>query len=176
MSQFIDYNGVSPQIHETVFVAPGVFLIGDVRIGEESNIWFNSVLRGDINPIRIGKRTNIQDLSLLHTSTGRTPCVIGDEVTVGHRVILHGCEIADRVLIGMGSIIMDGVKVGEDSIIGAGSLVTENTIIPSRCLAIGSPCRVKRELKEEEVRFIKSSAFHYHQKAIKYPKQRLCRK
>ncbi len=170
MSQSIDYNGLSPKIHKTVFVAPGVFLIGEVEIGEESSVWFNSVLRGDVNPIRIGKRTNIQDLSLLHTSTGRTPCVIGDEVTAGHRVILHGCEVSNRVLIGMGAILMDGVKVGEDSIIGAGSLVTENTIIPPRSLAIGSPCRVKRELKEEEIQYIKMSAIHYAEKAANYLK------
>lgn len=168
MSQFISYNGLSPKIHKTVFVAPGVFLIGDVEVGEESNLWFNSILRGDVNPIRIGKRTNIQDLSLLHTSNGRSPCVIGNEVTAGHRVILHGCEVADRVLIGMGAILMDGVKVGENSIIGAGSLLTENTIIPAGSLAVGSPCRVKRELKEQEIQYIRMSAIHYVEKATNY--------
>lgn len=171
MSQFIDYSGFSPQIHETVFIASGVYLIGQVQMDEESSVWFNSVLRGDIQPIRIGKRTNIQDLSIIHTSSGRTPAVVGDDVTVGHRVILHGCEVASRVLIGMGSILMDGVKVGEDSMIGAGSLLTENTIIPPRTLAIGSPCRVKRELKEEEIRFIKTSALRYAEKAKNYLNQ-----
>ena len=168
MSPLIDYNGSSPQIHKTVFIAPGVFLIGDVQIGEDSSVWFNSVLRGDVNPIRIGKRTNIQDLSLLHTSMGKTPTLIGNDVTAGHRVILHGCEVADRVLIGMGSILMDGVRIGEDSIIGAGSLLIENTVIPPRTLALGTPCKIKRELKEEEIQFVKMSALHYAEKAKSY--------
>ncbi len=168
MSSFVAYQGQLPQVHESVFVAPGAYLIGDVSVGEGSGIWFNSVLRGDVLPIRIGKNTNIQDLSLCHTSNGVTPCVIGDEVTVGHRVILHGCQVGDRVIVGMGSILMDRVQIGDDCIIGAGSLVTEGTIIPPRSLALGSPCRVKRELTEQEIQFLKLSAFSYAERAREY--------
>ncbi len=168
MSSIVVYKNHRPQIHKSVFVAPGAYLIGEVSLGEESSVWFNSVLRGDVLPIQIGKRTNIQDLSLMHTSEGVLPAILGDDVTVGHRVILHGCEVASRVIVGMGSILMDGVKVGEDSIIGAGSLVTENTIIPPRTLALGSPCRVKRELTETEIQFIQLSALHYSERAKEY--------
>lgn len=139
-----------------------------MEIEEGASVWFNSVLRGDILAIKIGKRSNIQDLSLCHTSTGRFPTLIGEEVTVGHRVILHGCEIANRVLVGMGSIVMDGVKVGEQSVIGAGSLVTENTIIPPGVLAMGSPCKVKRDLTEREMQFLGESALNYAKKAQAY--------
>jgi len=142
-----------------------------VQVAAHSSVWFNSVIRGDVNWIKIGSCTNIQDLSVVHVDSGGWPTQIGDEVTVGHRVIIHGCTIASRVLIGMGSIIMNGVQIGEDSIIGAGSLVTENTIIPPRSLALGSPCRVKRELKEAEIQMIKLSALHYSELAQNYLKK-----
>lgn len=168
MHSLLDFQKASPQLEKNVFIAPGVHIIGNVKIGEASSIWFNSVIRGDVNWITIGKRTNIQDLSMIHVDSGGWPCQIGDDVTAGHRVILHGCEIADRVLIGMGSVVMNGVKIGEDSIIGAGSLVTENTVIPPRTLALGSPCKVKRDLTEKEIQMIKLSALHYAELAAKY--------
>ena len=168
MSSLHDFQNINPQLEKNVFIAPGAHIIGNVKMGEASSVWFNTVVRGDVNWITIGKLTNIQDLSMVHVDSGGWPCKIGDEVTVGHRVILHGCEIADRVLIGMGSVVMNGVKVGEDSIIGAGSLLTENTVIPPRTLALGSPCKVKRDLTENEIQMIKLSALHYAELASKY--------
>ncbi len=168
MSSLLDFQNTSPQIEKNVFIAPGAYVIGNVEIGEESSIWFNTVVRGDVNWIKIGKRTNIQDLSMVHVDSGAWPCQIGDDVTAGHRVIIHGCEIADRVLIGMGSVLMNGSKIGEDSMIGAGSLVTENAVIPPRTLALGSPCKVKRDLTEKEIQMIKLSALHYAALATKY--------
>jgi carbonic anhydrase/acetyltransferase-like protein (isoleucine patch superfamily) len=168
MSSFINYKEFNPQIDPKVFIAPGAFVIGNVVIGESSSVWFNSVIRGDVNWIKIGKRTNIQDLSVVHVDSGGWPTEIGDDVTIGHRVIIHGCTIADRALIGMGSVLMNGSKIGEDSIIGAGSLVTESTIIPPRTLAHGSPCRAKRALTDQEVDFIKLSALHYAEEAAIY--------
>ncbi len=168
MNSFIDFNSQKPQVHPSAFIAPGVYIIGQVEIAEDANIWFNSVIRGDVLPIKIGKRSNIQDLSLCHTSGGRVPTIVGEEVTVGHRVILHGCEIENRVLVGMGAILMDEVKVGENSIIGAGSIVTENTIIPPGVLALGSPCKVKRDLTLQEIAFLEKSALNYVEKAKLY--------
>ncbi len=168
MFSIITLKGQSPHVHESVFLAPGSFLIGDVQISEGSSVWFNSVLRGDILSIQIGKNSNIQDLSMIHTSTGVSPCVIGDEVTVGHRVILHGCQISSRVIVGMGSILMDGAQIGEDVIIGAGSIVTEKMVLPPRTLALGSPCRVKRDLNEQEISFIRLSALNYQERAKEY--------
>ncbi len=168
MSSLVVYQGLSPQIKKNVFIALGAYVIGNVEIEEDSSIWFNTVIRGDVHWIKIGKRTNIQDLCMVHVDSGGWPAQIGDDVTIGHRVILHGCEIADRVLVGMGSVIMNGAKIGEDSIIGAGALVTENTIIPPRSLALGSPCKVKRDLKEEEIQMIKLSSLHYAELARKH--------
>ena len=136
-------------------------IIGDVIIGEESSVWFNAVIRGDVNHIRIGKYTNIQDGCVLHVARRTLPLLIGDEVTVGHNVVLHACTIGSQCLIGMGAIVMDGADIGEQSIVGAGSLVTPGTKIPPRSLVLGSPARVKRELTEEEIRGIRESAANY---------------
>ncbi|MBF0491595.1 MAG: gamma carbonic anhydrase family protein [Deltaproteobacteria bacterium] len=173
MNSFIAFDSKKPQVHPSAFVATGAILIGQVEIAEEASVWFNCVLRGDILPIKIGRRSNIQDLSLCHTSTGRVPTLVGEEVTVGHRVILHGCELKNRVLIGMGSIVMDHAVVGENSIVGAGSVVTENTIIPPRVLALGSPCKVKRDLTPQEIQFLELSALSYAKKAAEYLKLKL---
>ncbi len=155
------YLEKTPVIHPSVFTAEGSQIIGDVEIGEQSSVWFNAVIRGDVNYIRIGARTNIQDGCVLHVSRKKYPLIVGDDVTVGHNVTLHACNISFRCLIGMGAIVMDGTEVGEDSIIGAGALVTAKTIIPPRSLVLGSPAKVKRELSDEEVRGIKESANHY---------------
>ncbi|MFO1519041.1 MAG: gamma carbonic anhydrase family protein [bacterium] len=168
MSPILDYKNHRPQIHESVYVAPGAYLIGQVEIGEGSGVWFNTVIRGDVNWIKIGKRTNIQDLSVIHVDSGGWPTEIGDDVTIGHRVIIHGCTLSSRVLVGMGSVVMNGAKIGEDSIIGAGALVTENTVIPPGVLALGSPCKVKRELTEAEVQLIRLSALSYAERASEY--------
>jgi carbonic anhydrase/acetyltransferase-like protein (isoleucine patch superfamily) len=133
-------------------------VIGDSVIGADSSLWFNVVVRGDVNYIRIGERTNVQDNSVLHVTNNTHPLVIGSDVTIGHSVTLHGCTIKDRCLIGMGAIILDGAVIGEDCLIGAGALVTENTIIEQGSLVIGMPAKVKRKLTEKEVaRILKSS-------------------
>ncbi len=160
MKQF-QFEQSKPQLGSGVFVAPNATLIGDVTIGDESSIWYQTVLRGDVFPIQIGARTNIQDLCVGHVTSGQWALEVGEEVTVGHRVILHGCTIGDRCLIGMGSVVMDGVTIGSDSMIGAGSLVTPGTEIPAGTLAVGSPARAKRDLSPEEIEFLKHSAEHY---------------
>ena len=158
--------GKTPVIHPSCFVAPDATLIGDIVMGRNSSIWFRCVLRADVQPVRIGERTNIQDGSIVHGTKeggGRKGAAtsIGSEVTVGHGVILHGCQIADRCLIGMGSIIMDGAKIESDVIVGAGSLVVEGQHIPSGHLALGRPAKVLRPLSAEELQFLKISAQNY---------------
>lgn len=145
----LDYKGYSPRIHETAFLAPDATVIGDVELAENVSVWFGSVLRGDIAPIRIGKNSNIQDLSILHESPD-IPLVIGDNVTVGHKVTLHSCTILDNALIGMDSTVLDGAIIGENAFIGAGSLVTPGTEIPAGSMAFGRPAKVVRELTEED--------------------------
>lgn len=145
------FNGIMPKIHETCFIAPDAVVIGDVEIGEESSVWFTSVIRGDVNFIRIGARTNIQDASVIHVSSDTFATVIEDEVTVGHRVTLHGCHVEKGCLIGIGATILDGARIGKNSLVAAGSLVTPGTVIPERSMVMGSPARVKRELSDEEV-------------------------
>jgi carbonic anhydrase/acetyltransferase-like protein (isoleucine patch superfamily) len=151
----------TPRVHPSCFIEDSAQLIGDVEIGEDSSVWFNSVLRGDVNAIRIGRRTNIQDLTMVHVTTGGAITSIGDDVTVGHRVILHGCQVGHRVLVGMGAIVMDDVEIGEDCIIGAGTLLTPGTKIPPGSLVVGSPGKVKRPLSPEERSFLVESARHY---------------
>jgi carbonic anhydrase/acetyltransferase-like protein (isoleucine patch superfamily) len=155
------FKDTKPQIHSSAWVTESAQVIGDVVIGEESSVWFNAVIRGDVNYIRIGKRTNIQDGCVLHVARRTLPLVIGDEVTVGHNVTLHACTIGNRCLIGMGAVVMDGAEVGENCIVGAGSLVTPGTKIPPGSMVMGSPARVKRSLTEEESRKIRDSAAHY---------------
>ena len=140
-----------PKIHETAFIAENSIIIGEVEIGAESSVWYGCILRGDVNFIRIGSRTNIQDASVIHVSRKNHPTVLENEITVGHRVTLHGCYIETGCLIGIGAIILDGVRVGKNSLIAAGSLLTPNTQIPARSLVMGSPAKVKRELSDEEI-------------------------
>jgi len=150
-----------PVVDPTAWIADSAQVIGDVVIGTESSVWFSSVIRGDVNRIRIGSRTNIQDLCVLHVTRGRYPLTVGDEVTVGHRVILHGCSLGNRILVGMGAIIMDGAVIGDDVIIGAGSLVTEKTVVDPGTLVLGSPARVRRQLTAEEKQWLLRSAANY---------------
>jgi carbonic anhydrase/acetyltransferase-like protein (isoleucine patch superfamily) len=161
-----------PQLGEDVFIAEGAHVIGDVQIGTGSSVWFNTIIRGDVHFIRIGDRTNIQDNSVIHVTGGIHPTVVGSEVTAGHRVILHGCTIEDRALIGMGAVVMDGAVIGRESMIGAGALVTPGTRIPPGVLALGSPCKVVRELKEQERQFLEGSALHYFELAKRYLKNK----
>jgi len=147
----VPFQNSRPKIHETAFVAETAVVIGDVEIGENSSFWYGSIIRGDVNYIRIGARTNIQDASVLHVSSKTHPTVLEDEITLGHRVTLHGCYIETGCLIGIGAIILDGVRVGRNSLVAAGSLITPNTKIPPRSLVVGSPARVKRELTDDEI-------------------------
>ena len=151
------FNEIQPKIHETAFVADDVTIVGDVEIGEDASVWFGSVLRGDVNYIRIGARTNIQDQTIIHVSSKGLPTVVEEEVTVGHRVTLHACHVERGCLIGIGAILMDGVRIGDHSLVGAGSLLTPGTQIPPRSLVIGSPGRVKRELTDHELGSLEQS-------------------
>lgn len=150
-----------PRVHPSCFIEDSAQVIGDVELGEDSSVWFNSVLRGDVNAIRIGRRTNIQDLTMIHVTSKRYSTTIGDDVTVGHHVVLHGCVVGNRVLVGMGAIVMDDVEIGDDSIIGAGALLTPGTKIPPGSLVVGSPGKVKRPITDEERAFLLESARHY---------------
>jgi len=145
------FGGLRPEIHPTAYIDESAQIIGDVHIGEESSVWFNAVVRGDVHFIRVGNRTNVQDGTVIHVSNGTHPTVLEDEVTIGHNVTLHGCYVERGSLIGIGSIVMDGVRVGARSLVAAGSLVTPGTQIPPRSLVMGAPARVRRPLTDEEV-------------------------
>jgi len=166
----MDYLNYSPKIGEKAWVAETASLIGDVEMGVDSAIWFGAVVRGDVHSIKIGDRSNIQDLSMVHTTHHKTaerdpnsgnPTVIGADVTVGHKVMLHGCTIEDACLIGMSATILDGAVIGKESIVGAGSLVTKNKKFPPRSLIMGSPAKVVRELTDDEVQELYDSAKRY---------------
>jgi carbonic anhydrase/acetyltransferase-like protein (isoleucine patch superfamily) len=150
-----------PKIADGVFLTPSSHIIGDVEIGPESSIWFNTVLRGDVMPIRVGRRTNIQDGSVVHGTFRKAAATLGDEVSVGHSVILHGCTIGNRVLVGMGSIVMDGVIVEDNCFVGAGSLLTEGKRFPSGHMILGRPAKAIRPLEPAELAFLAQSAQNY---------------
>jgi carbonic anhydrase/acetyltransferase-like protein (isoleucine patch superfamily) len=149
-----------PHVAPSAFVADGAFIIGDVELGEDASVWFHAVLRADINAISIGRRTNVQDGCVFHV-TNQYAVRVGDEVTIGHRAIIHGCTIGHRSLIGMGSILLDNVRIGEECMIAAGAVVLENTEIPAGSLAVGVPARVVRSLTPGEKERIRESAAHY---------------
>ena len=138
------------KIHESVFIAPGAIVLGDVTLGEDVGIWYHATVRGDRAPISIGNRSNVQDNAVVHVDATH-PVVIGDNVTIGHSAIIHGCEIGDNSLIGMGAIIMNGARIGKNCIVGAGALVTQNTIVPDNSLILGNPAKIKREVTQEEI-------------------------
>lgn len=164
------YQKIFPVIDETVFLAPSADVIGRVWIGKESSIWYNTTLRGDINEIRIGDQTNIQDNAVIHLAD-EYPCLIGNLVTVGHSAIVHACTVKDEVLIGMGAIILDGAVIGEQSIIGANALVTGGTEIPPGSLVLGSPAKVVRALSKEEREEVKDWALKYVKQSRVYLKE-----
>jgi carbonic anhydrase/acetyltransferase-like protein (isoleucine patch superfamily) len=166
--QVITYDNITPQVHSSCILFPGTHTIGDVHIGADSSVWFGSIIRGDVNYIRIGERTNIQDNTVIHVTTGGSPTIIGDNVTIGHAAIIHACTIKDRVLVGMGSTIMDDVTVGEDCIIGAGSLLTSGKSFPSGHLVMGSPAKIIRPLNAKELERLKKSASQYIKLAKSY--------
>lgn len=149
-----------PKIASSAWIAPGANIIGNVEIGENSSVWFGCVLRGDVNEIKIGKNTNVQDLSMIHMDTdSRT--ILGDNVTIGHKVMLHGCTIEDNCLIGMSATILDNAVIGEGSIVGANSLVTQGKKFPPKSLIMGSPAKVVKELSDEDVEGLIKHAGHY---------------
>ena len=155
------FQNKMPRIDSSAYIVESAAVIGDVVIGAESSIWFNAVIRGDVNYIRIGKRTNIQDGCVLHVARKKYPLTIGDEVTVGHNATLHACAIESRCLIGMGATVMDGSTIGENCIIGAGSLVTPSTVIEPGSMVMGAPAKAKRKLADNEILSILNSASHY---------------
>ncbi|MBX9660057.1 MAG: gamma carbonic anhydrase family protein [Nitrospiraceae bacterium] len=161
------FQGIKPTIPDSCFIEDTAVVIGDVVLGEDCSVWFNAVIRGDVNHIRIGNRTNVQDLCMLHVTHDTHPLIIGNEVTIGHSVVLHGCTIKDRVLVGMGAIVMDGAVIGEDSVVGAGALVVEGTVVPPKSVILGSPGRVRRGVSDAELAWIKESAANY----VKYARQ-----
>jgi carbonic anhydrase/acetyltransferase-like protein (isoleucine patch superfamily) len=158
------YKGVKPRVHATAFVDISAQVIGDVEIGEASSVWMHAVLRGDVHWIRIGARSNVQDGTVVHVMSGTHPTTIGNDVTIGHAAIVHGCTLHDRILVGMGAILLNGVVVGEDSIVAAGTLLTQGTRIPPRSLVMGSPGKVRRELNDEEV----ASISYYSKSYVAY--------
>ncbi|MGG0717407.1 gamma carbonic anhydrase family protein [Robertmurraya massiliosenegalensis] len=163
------FHQKSPKISPTAFIADYVTITGDVEIGDESSIWFNTVIRGDVAPTIIGKRVNVQDNSVLHQSPNN-PLIIEDEVTVGHQVILHSCILRKNALIGMGSIILDNAEIGEGAFIGAGSLVPQGKKIPANTLAFGRPAKVIRELNADDIKDMQRITREYAEKGQYYKK------
>jgi carbonic anhydrase/acetyltransferase-like protein (isoleucine patch superfamily) len=144
------FGSFVPRIARTAWIAPGAVVVGDVEIGEEASVWYAAVVRGDVHHIRIGVRTNIQDGAVVHVTRDRFPTRIGDEVTVGHRAVVHGCEVGDGALIGIGAVVLDGARIGEGALIGAGAVVTPGSEIDAHTLAVGTPARPVRRLGDEE--------------------------
>ncbi|MBM4340266.1 MAG: gamma carbonic anhydrase family protein [Deltaproteobacteria bacterium] len=159
----MEFKGKHPRIDPTAFIAENAMIIGDVEIGPGSNVWFYSVVRGDMNYIKIGSNVNIQDGCILHIDKQFYPLVIEDEVILGHRVVAHGCTIRRGSLIGIGAIVLNGAEIGEESIVGAGSVVTPNTIIPPRTMALGAPAKPIRSLKEKDLEMIKDTLQDYQE-------------
>jgi carbonic anhydrase/acetyltransferase-like protein (isoleucine patch superfamily) len=168
MPVILPYDGKTPRLAPSAFVADGAVVVGDVEIGDDSSVWFQSVVRGDVNLIRIGARTNVQDHSVVHVSSGTHPTFVGDDVTVGHRVVLHGCTVKDRCLVGIGAIVLDGAVIGPDAMVGAGALVPPGMVVPPGVLVLGSPARVKRDLTAEEIASVRESAARYARYAARY--------
>ncbi|MGB3633155.1 MAG: gamma carbonic anhydrase family protein [Rubrobacteraceae bacterium] len=160
----LPYEDKFPQVPDSVFVAPGGYLIGDITLGEQSSVWYGAVLRGDTEPVSIGERTNIQDGSVLHADPGY-PAVVGNDCVIGHRAVVHGCEIENGCLVGMGATILNGARIGEGSIVGAGALVPEGKEFPARSLIIGAPARRVREVTEEQASEIILGAKAYVERA-----------
>ena len=164
-----DFEGKTPKLDPNSWVAPNAVVIGNVELKKDSNIWFNVTLRGDVETITIGEGSNVQDGSVLHTDPGY-PLTVGKRVTVGHMVMLHGCQISDDTLIGIGSIILNNAKIGKNCIVGANTLITENKVIPDNSLVVGSPGRVLRKVTDEEIKAILENGKHYVDFSKRYKK------
>lgn len=167
-ANILPYKGLLPRLAKDVFVASGAQLIGDIEAGPESSFWFNVVARGDVHHIRVGARTNIQDGSVLHVTSGKAPCLIGDDVTVGHAAVVHACTVENLCLIGMGAIILDEARIRTGSIVGAGALVTQGKEFPPHSLIVGSPARAVRTLTDAEIEGLWESSRHYVETARNY--------
>jgi Carbonic anhydrases/acetyltransferases, isoleucine patch superfamily len=165
-------DGASPRVGQRVFVAPGARVIGHCTLGDDVGIWFNAVLRGDLEPIEIGDRSNVQDCAVLHTDRG-FPCLIGRDVTIGHGAIVHGATVGDGALIGMGAIILSGARIGPGALVAAGALVPEGREIPGGWLAMGTPAKAVRELTAQEKERIARGALHYVQEKDRYLRERI---
>jgi carbonic anhydrase/acetyltransferase-like protein (isoleucine patch superfamily) len=155
------YNEYFPKIDKSVFLASGAKIIGNVEIAQNSSVWYNVVIRGDVNQIKIGEMTNIQDCSMLHVTNVRFPLIIGDKVTIAHSVTLHGCTINNSTLVGMGAIVLDGAVVEENSMVAAGAVVKPGFLVPSGKLVAGVPAKIIRDLTKEEIEDLTNSAFRY---------------
>ena len=155
------FKNIDPRIHETAFIAEDAIIIGDVEIGEDASVWFGAIVRGDVNFIRIGARTNIQDMTVIHVSSKTHSTVLQEEITVGHNVTLHGCYVERGCLIGIGAILLDGVRVGRNSLVAAGSLLTPGMQIPPGSMVMGSPAKVKRALTADELAYLDKSWRNY---------------
>jgi carbonic anhydrase/acetyltransferase-like protein (isoleucine patch superfamily) len=166
------FQGKHPQIDPSCYIESSAFVVGDVVMGPQCSLWFNSVVRGDVNSIRIGARTNIQDLCMVHVLKDKWSTAIGDDVTVGHHVVLHGCKVGNRVLIGMGAVLMDGVEIGDDCVIAAGALVTPGTHVLPGNLVLGSPAKVSRPLRPDERAWLVQSSKNYVEYSEAYRRER----
>lgn len=164
-----ELDGIAPQVEASSWVADSAQVMGRVALGEDASIWFGTVVRGDTESITIGAGSNIQDASVLHADFGK-PLVVGERVTVGHKVMLHGCTIGDETLIGIGAVVLNGAKIGKNCLVGAGALVTEGKEFPDGSMIIGSPAKAMRQLTPEQMEGLRRSAQHYMQNAERYRK------
>jgi gamma-carbonic anhydrase len=156
-----EHKGVRPRLGKNVFIAPNATVIGDVELGDEASVWFGAVIRGDVFPIRFGARTNVQDGSVVHVTGGSAATTVGDDVTIGHMVLLHGCTVGSRCLVGMGSIVLDGAVIGDECLIAAGSLVAPRTVIPPGSMVMGRPAKVIRPLREADFAMVREAGALY---------------
>ena len=168
------FGDAHPRLHQSVWVAPGAAVIGDVEIGADSSVFYGSVLRGDVERIRIGERTNIQDQATLHVTAGRFPTILGNEITVGHRAVVHGCRVGDGALIGIGSIILDGAEIGENALVAAGAVVTPGSTIAAGMLAVGMPARVLRALGRDDIEIQRARTLRYIETARSHARSAPC--
>lgn len=169
----IPFEGKKPKIPNSCFVSPTAQLIGDVELGENCSIWFGAILRGDIYPIKIGNNSNVQDGTVIHVTAGRFPVIIGEKVSIAHKVMIHGCVIEDECLISMNSTILDGAKIGHHSIIAAGALVTEGMVVPPYSVVMGVPGKVVRQVRPEELKRIELNWQHYLDYTERWKKEKL---
>lgn len=164
----VPFRGAVPRLGSGVHLAPTAVVIGDVEIGRDSSVWFHTVIRGDVHRIRIGERTNVQDGCVLHVTGGVHPLLVGNDVSIGHRAVVHGCTVGDRVLVGIGAVVLDGARIGEESIVGAGAVVAEGASFPPRSLLLGVPARRTRDLTDQDLARILRTRDDYLRLAVAY--------